>query len=62
MAAKTFNNSTQRTPRSLIAVVEQESILLIGIGLWRFSREEFLGQAPGREMEPTSADKGGLRR
>jgi len=41
MSAKTFNNSTQSTPLSLIAVVEQESILFIGIGLWRFSREEF---------------------
>ena len=40
MSAKTFNNSTQSTPHSQIAVVEQESILFIGIGLWRFSREE----------------------
>jgi len=41
MSAKTFNNSRLSTPYSLIAVVEQESILFIGIGLWRFSREEF---------------------
>jgi hypothetical protein len=41
MSAKTFNNSTLSTPNSLIAVGEHESILFIGIGLWRFSREEF---------------------
>jgi hypothetical protein len=41
MSAKTFNNSALSTPHSLIAVVEQESILFILIWLWRFSRKEF---------------------
>jgi hypothetical protein len=41
MSAKTFNNSTPSTSRSLISVVTLECILFVRTGLWRFSREEF---------------------
>jgi hypothetical protein len=39
--SKNLQQFQAKHPHSLIAVVEQESILFIGIELWRFSRQEF---------------------
>jgi hypothetical protein len=38
--SKNLQQFHAKHPANLIAVVEQESILFIGIGLWRFSREK----------------------